>query len=110
MTLVESKDSFCCLVDQRQRIAVQRPDPGINHLMPGLQAAVLAPKIMVDLLHGVVIARAQRARAEAEQLSRQQARAVPLELQAQVPGAPPVKLDGIEVVDPGGNARPCRFR
>ena len=83
---------------------MQRPDPGINDLIPGMQPAILAPKIMVDLLHGIVIARAQRAGAEAKQLACQQARAVPLEFQAQIPRAPPVKLHGVEVVDPGGNA------
>src|ERR1035437_1515994 len=83
---------------------MQRPDSGINDLMPGMEAAVLAPKIIVDSLDGVVIAGAQGAGAEAQQFSRQQAWAVPLEFQAQIPSAPPVQLDGIEVVDPGGNA------
>ena len=98
------KGFFLRLVDQRQRVAVQRPDLGINDLMPGVEAAILAPKIMVDVLDGIVIARTQGAGAEAEQIPRQQARAVALELEAQVPGAPPIEPDGIEVVDPGGNA------
>ena len=97
------------LVEQRQRIPMQRPDPRINDLVPGVEAAVLAPQIMVDSLDGVVIARAQRARAEAQQLPRQQARPMPLELQAQIPRTAPVELDRIEVVDPRGNAPPCRW-
>ena len=60
---------------------MQCPDPCINGLLPGLQPAITAPKIMVDLLDGIVIARPQRPRAEAKQLPRQQPRAVPLQLQ-----------------------------
>ena len=78
--------------------------PLVEELCRRLEAAVSAPKRLVDLLHGVVVARAQRAHAEAQQLCSEQARALPLEFQAQIPGAPAVKLGRIEVVHPGGKA------
>jgi hypothetical protein len=91
-------------LDQGLRVAMQRPDPRMNKFTPNLKPAVLTPKIQMDSLDRIVIARAQRPCPEAQQFSRQQPGAVPHEFQAQVPGAPPVEPDGIEVVGAGGNA------